>query len=80
MAKLFLSLSLLLLLNGCLANKQYQKIFQQKNECQIQRINALEPTQIVQSEAGFTEFFDTNEQQFQCAGVEVVRHQIQPQG
>ncbi|PWA60001.1 legumin A [Artemisia annua] len=80
MAQLFLSLSLLLLLNGCLANKQYQKIFQQKNECQIQRINALEPTQIVQSEAGFTEFFDTNEQQFQCAGVEVVRHQIQPQG
>ncbi|XP_023743392.1 11S globulin seed storage protein Jug r 4 [Lactuca sativa] len=73
MAKLFLSLSLLLLVHGCLA-------FQQKNECQIQRIDAVEPRQRVESEAGFTEFFDTNDQQFQCAGVEVIRHQIEPQG
>ncbi|KAL4588065.1 hypothetical protein LXL04_000944 [Taraxacum kok-saghyz] len=73
MAKLFLSLSLLLLAHSCLA-------FQQQNECNIQRINAVEPRQRVESEAGFTEFFDSNDQQFQCAGVDVIRHEIQPQG
>ncbi|XP_021982239.1 11S globulin seed storage protein G3-like [Helianthus annuus] len=78
MAKLFVSLSFLLLIHAsCLA---YQPSFQQQNQCQIQRLNALEPIERVQSEAGFTEFFNSNEQEFQCAGVEVIRHQIQPQG
>ncbi|KAJ0809650.1 putative rmlC-like cupin domain superfamily, rmlC-like jelly roll protein [Helianthus annuus] len=77
MAKLFVSLSFLLLIHGCLA---YQPFFQQQNQCQIQRINALEPITRVQSEAGVTEVFDSNEQQFQCAGVEVIRHRIQPRG
>ncbi|KAL9997958.1 putative rmlC-like cupin domain superfamily, rmlC-like jelly roll protein [Helianthus debilis subsp. tardiflorus] len=73
MAKLFVSLSFLLLIHGCLS-------YQQQNQCQIQRINALEPITRVQSEAGVTEVFDSNEQQFQCAGVEVIRHRIQPRG
>ncbi|KAL9997962.1 putative rmlC-like cupin domain superfamily, rmlC-like jelly roll protein [Helianthus debilis subsp. tardiflorus] len=77
MAKLFVSLSFLLLIHACLA---FQPSFQQQNQCQIQRLNALEPIERVQSEAGFTEFFNSNEQEFQCAGVEVIRHQIQPQG
>ncbi|KAI3829760.1 hypothetical protein L1987_03888 [Smallanthus sonchifolius] len=80
MAKLFVSLSFLLLIHGCLAREHFRPSFQQKNECQFQRINALEPIERVQSEAGFTEFFDSNEQQFQCSGVEVIRHQIQPRG
>ncbi|KAI7749972.1 hypothetical protein M8C21_007775 [Ambrosia artemisiifolia] len=77
MAKLFVSLSFLLLIHGCLA---YQPFFQQQNQCQIRRLNVQMPIERVQSEAGFTEFFNSNEQEFQCAGVEVIRHQIQPQG
>ncbi|KAJ0948010.1 putative 11-S seed storage protein, plant [Helianthus annuus] len=78
MAKLFVSLSFLLLIHAsCLA---YQPSFQQQNQCQIQRLNALEPIERVQSRGRFHEFFNSNEQEFQCAGVEVIRHQIQPQG
>lgn len=81
MAKLFLSLSLLLLIHGCLARQSLlRQSFEQRNECQIQRLNALEPVERVESEGGFTEFFDSNDQQFECAGVEVIRHQIQPRG
>nr|XP_043637682.1 11S globulin seed storage protein 1-like [Erigeron canadensis] len=77
--KISLSLSFLLLFHGCLAFQPFQQQ-QQQNECQIQRINAVEPNQVIQAEAGYTEFFDANEQQFRCAGVEVIRHHIQPQG
>ncbi|XP_076960990.1 11S globulin seed storage protein Jug r 4-like [Bidens hawaiensis] len=79
MAKLFVSLSFLLLIHGCLAF-QRPFTFQQQNQCQIQQINALVPVERVQSEGGFTEFFNSEEQQFQCAGVEVIRHQIRPRG
>lgn len=74
---LSLSLTVLLLFNGCLAFRPFQ---QHQNECRIQRINALEPNERVTAEAGSTEFFDANDQQFQCAGVEVIRHRIQPRG
>ncbi|GJW69801.1 glutelin type-B 1 [Tanacetum coccineum] len=81
MAKtLSLSLSLLLLCNVCFAYQPFMKQGQQQNVCQIQRINALEPNERVQAEAGWTEFFDSNDQQFMCAGVEVILHHIQPQG
>ncbi|KAJ0882316.1 putative 11-S seed storage protein, plant [Helianthus annuus] len=78
MSILSLSLAFLLLFHGtCLALRPFQ---QTQNQCQIQRINALEPNERVEAEAGFTEFFDSGDQQFQCAGVEVIRHHIQPQG
>ncbi|KAI3506863.1 hypothetical protein L1887_21454 [Cichorium endivia] len=77
---LSLSLSVLLLFNGCLANFRTSRQQPQYDQCQIQRINALEPNERVQGEAGWTDFFDANDQQFQCAGVEVIRHHIQPQG
>ncbi|KAI7730462.1 hypothetical protein M8C21_000932 [Ambrosia artemisiifolia] len=78
MSILSLSLTFLLLFHGsCLALRPVQ---QTQNQCQIQRINALEPNERVEAEAGYTEFFDSSEQQFQCAGVEVIRHHIQPQG
>ncbi|KAK1428410.1 hypothetical protein QVD17_17243 [Tagetes erecta] len=80
MAKLFLSLSLLLLIHGCVARVPLRRSFEQQNECQIQQLNALEPVERVESEGGFTEFFNSNDQQFECAGVEVIRHQIQPRG
>ncbi|XP_071714050.1 11S globulin seed storage protein 1-like [Rutidosis leptorrhynchoides] len=75
---LSLALSFLLLFHGCIAFQPFQQL--QQNQCQIQRINALEPNERVEAEAGYTVFFDSNDQQFQCAGVEVIRHHIQPQG
>ncbi|KAI3760178.1 hypothetical protein L1987_50569 [Smallanthus sonchifolius] len=78
MSILSLSLAFLLLFHGCLALRPFQQ--QTQNQCQIQRMNALEPKERVQAEAGYTEFFDSGDQQFQCAGVEVIRHHIQPQG
>ncbi|KAJ9564964.1 hypothetical protein OSB04_000930 [Centaurea solstitialis] len=75
---LSLSLSILMVFHGCLAYQPFQQ--QQQNECQIQRINPLEPNERVEAEGGWTEFFDANDQQFRCAGVEVIRHHIRPQG
>ncbi|KAI3797446.1 hypothetical protein L1987_32703 [Smallanthus sonchifolius] len=63
MAKLFVSLSFLLLLHGCLAREHFRPSFQQQNVCQFQRINALEPIERVQSEAGcVAEYFKENEE------------------
>ncbi|KAJ9564965.1 hypothetical protein OSB04_000931 [Centaurea solstitialis] len=64
---LSLSLTFLMVFHGCLA---YQPFQQQQNECQIQRINPLEPNERVEAEGGRTEFFDANDKQFRCAGVE----------
>ncbi|KAK9057383.1 hypothetical protein SSX86_022218 [Deinandra increscens subsp. villosa] len=95
MAKLFVSMSFLLfflLIHGsfadhqknicqrCSGKPQCSGQQQDNNVCRFDRIDALEPVERVQSEGGFTEFFDSDEQQLQCAGVEVLRHQIQPRG
>ena len=53
---------------------------QKQNECQFDRIKALESTRRIRSEAGVTEIWDENDQQFQCAGVVVIRHTIKQQG
>ncbi|KAI3668023.1 hypothetical protein L6452_43096 [Arctium lappa] len=70
-----LSLTFLLFFHGtiCLA-------LQMQNECEIRRINAIEPNERIQAQGGYTEFFDSDNQQLRCAGVEVVRHHIQPKG
>ncbi|KAL3647738.1 hypothetical protein CASFOL_008706 [Castilleja foliolosa] len=52
----------------------------QQGPCQIRNINAQEPSQSIQAEGGVTEFWDHNNQQFQCAGVSIRRHRIQPKG
>nr|3QAC_A Chain A, 11S globulin seed storage protein [Amaranthus hypochondriacus] len=54
--------------------------FQQGNECQIDRLTALEPTNRIQAERGLTEVWDSNEQEFRCAGVSVIRRTIEPHG
>ena len=53
---------------------------QQQNVCQLDRINAVEPSRRIQSENGLTEVWDENDQQFQCAGVVAMRHTIQQRG
>lgn len=77
--KASLLLAFFLLFAGTLARQQ-QHQQQQQNQCQINRINALEPYDSIQAEAGVTEFWEPNNQQFQCAGVEFIRHRIQPGG
>lgn len=78
-SKASLLLSFLLLFSTCLARHQQQQQ-QLQNQCQIGRIDALEPYDRIQAEAGVTEFWNADEQQFQCAGVEFLRHRIQPGG
>ncbi|KAI3668021.1 hypothetical protein L6452_43093 [Arctium lappa] len=72
--KASLLLAFFLLFAGTLARQQ------QLNQCQINRINALEPYDSIQAEAGVTEFWEPDNQQFRCAGVEFIRHRIQPGG
>ncbi|URE03081.1 glutelin [Musa troglodytarum] len=52
----------------------------EEGECQIERLNALSPTRRVQSEAGVTEYFDENNEQFKCAGVNAFRRTLLPRG
>ncbi|KAE8676859.1 Legumin A [Hibiscus syriacus] len=77
---LSLSLSLLLLFNGCLAHPSSEQQFQSQNECQINRLNSIEPTSRIRSEAGTTEWWNPNSQQLSCAGVSVLRQNVEPNG
>lgn len=88
-----LAFCVLFLFHGCLAQLEgpQQRIWQElveqqqhrlrgKTQCNIQRLNAQEPSFRFPSEAGETEFWDSNNPEFQCAGVEVERSTIQPKG
>ncbi|KAL0456981.1 UNVERIFIED_CONTAM: 11S globulin seed storage protein Jug r 4 [Sesamum latifolium] len=90
---LSLTLSFLFLFHGCVAQLELQQQrywqslqqFQQhrlraKTECQVQQLTARQPSFRLESEAGVTEFWDPNNEEFQCAGIEFVRHTIQPRG
>ncbi|KAL0282381.1 UNVERIFIED_CONTAM: 11S globulin seed storage protein Jug r 4 [Sesamum angustifolium] len=50
----------------------------QQGQCRISRINAQEPTRRIQAEGGVSEFWDHNNDEFQCAGVSIHRHRLQP--
>ncbi|XP_076899390.1 11S globulin seed storage protein G3-like [Bidens hawaiensis] len=60
----------------CLARHQKQ----QQNQCQLQNIEPVLSFDNIKSEAGFTEVWDTNNPELRCAGVDFVRHTIQPGG
>ncbi|XP_072973221.1 cocosin 1-like [Typha angustifolia] len=82
------SLCFLVLCNVSLAQLGYsqgqqwqsQRRLGSESQCRIERINAQEPSRRVQSEAGVTEYFDQNDEQFQCAGVAAFRRVIEPKG
>lgn len=93
MAKFPILLLLSLLVHGCLAQlgqdqpflwqnlqEQQQHTLRARTDCRIQRLEAQEPTIRLDSEAGRTEFWDRNNEQFQCAGVAAVRNHIEPKG
>lgn len=73
-----LLVSLVIFFRGCLAANQQQ--WQQPNDCQINNLEALEPNNRVECEAGVVETWDPGHEQFQCAGVAVVRHTIRQKG
>ncbi|KAK9724314.1 hypothetical protein RND81_05G063400 [Saponaria officinalis] len=52
-----------------------------RNDCQINQLTAAEPSYRIESEAGVTEIWEPNQQEeLKCAGVTVIRHQIEPKG
>ena len=89
---LSLALTLLVLSPGSLAQswwpqtewyrqpRRLERGQQALNECNLHRLSATEPTIRYQWEAGVTEFWEPNQQEFQCAGVTVLRQVIEPRG
>ncbi|KAF1878444.1 hypothetical protein Lal_00047113 [Lupinus albus] len=78
MAKPFVlsfSLCLLLFSSICLAERpeRYQ-------ECQLDRLNALEPDNRVESEGGVTETWNSSRPELRCAGVTFQKYTIEPLG
>ncbi|KAK6937772.1 LOW QUALITY PROTEIN: Cupin 1, partial [Dillenia turbinata] len=63
-----------------LVPSQPHGLHERYSKCQIQRITAQVPNRKVESEAGVSEYWDENNEQFECAGVAVVRHIIYSKG
>lgn len=49
-------------------------------ECRLKNLNVLKPSRTIEAEAGFTELWDENEEQFACAGSAFLRHVIRRNG
>ncbi|KZV26553.1 legumin B-like [Dorcoceras hygrometricum] len=88
-----LSLLLVFLFHGCLAQielpqRQFWKNLQEqqqhrlraKTRCRIERLNAREPSRKYNYDAGHYEIWDSNSEEFECAGIDFVRFVIQPKG
>ncbi|XP_040364510.1 prunin 1 Pru du 6 [Rosa chinensis] len=73
------SLCLLVLFHSCLAARQQSQSSQQ-NECQLDQLQAREPDNRIETEAGRIESWDYNRDDFQCAGVAVQRITIERNG
>lgn len=65
---------------GGRGGEQGQRGQRRQGDCQLNNLNAQEPQHRIQAEAGVTEFWDWNDDQFQCAGVAACRNIIQPRG
>lgn len=60
----------LLFLHGCIAKLQEQQ------DCNFDRLNALQPTSTLEAEGGKTEFWNPDTKQFRCSGVAFLRHTL----
>ncbi|XP_058094543.1 cocosin 1-like [Magnolia sinica] len=78
------SLCLLLLSHGTATLQEQeqgqQRQFRQQSQCRVENLRALEPNRRIESEAGVTEHWDENNEEFECAGVAATRYIIQPRG
>ncbi|KAI3702992.1 hypothetical protein L6452_28746 [Arctium lappa] len=83
-----LGLCFLVLFQGCFAQlerppqQHKQSRLRGRSDCQFDRITAREPNRVLQSEAGVSEFWVSDDQndELDCAGVEVARHTINTKG
>lgn len=73
-----LSLCLLFLFNASLAHRTQQS--QQQNQCQLDQIQAREPDNRREAEAGLIESWNPNNDDLQCAGVAVLRWTVESNG
>ncbi|KAJ4763792.1 Glutelin type-B 2 [Rhynchospora pubera] len=48
--------------------------------CRFDHLEALNPAQRIQSEAGMTEYYEESSEMLRCAGVSVKRHIVEPRG
>ncbi|KFK29566.1 hypothetical protein AALP_AA7G151400 [Arabis alpina] len=77
-ALLSFSLTLLVFLHGYTAQEGQQAQF--PNECQLDQLNALEPSHVLKSEGGRIEVWDHHAPQLRCSGVSFVRYVIENKG
>ncbi|KAJ1691696.1 hypothetical protein LUZ63_015851 [Rhynchospora breviuscula] len=85
---LSVSLCLLILCQGSLAQVMFggqspwhsSRTFSGPRGCRFDRLQALNPTQRMQFEAGVTEYFEWNSEMMQCSGVSASRHILEPRG
>jgi hypothetical protein len=77
-SKIILGLVLALLVYGAAGEKNPSTCSRSAQQCQIRRLRTVEPSRRLVSEGGVTEVWDTNEDEFQCAGVAAIRHTLQP--
>lgn len=81
--KLLLAIFLSLLVSVAVGQQHHQQKqrspqLSEAQQCRLQRLQASQPSQQIQSEGGVTELWDENEDQFQCAGVAPLRNTLQP--
>lgn len=74
--KLVLAFVVSLLAYAALAGEKRQ--LSEAEKCQMGRITASQPSEGFMSEGGRTEFWNQEEDQFQCAGVASMKETIQP--
>ncbi|KAF8015858.1 LOW QUALITY PROTEIN: hypothetical protein BT93_H1413 [Corymbia citriodora subsp. variegata] len=87
---LLLSLGLLAVLvglRGCSAQFGFGRQFEDqrhplrfRSECRLDRLDTREPSRRIEAEAGFTELWDEEDEQFSCAGAAALRHVIRRNG
>lgn len=79
-ALLVATFGVLLVLNGCLARQSLGVPPQLQNECNLDNLDVLQPTEVIKSEGGRIELWDHNNPQLRCAGVSIARFVIEEGG
>lgn len=75
-------LPILLSLIAFTASARKQDLTEQRvsegQQCRFQKLQSVQPSERIESEGGFSEFWNENDEQFQCAGVSALRFSIEP--
>lgn len=82
------SICFLVLFHGAIAQFGYggqspwhsSRSFRDPRGCRFERLDALNPSQRVQSEAGMTEYYEESNEMLRCAGVSIKRYIMEPRG